>query len=156
MMTDRDFVSETPQFGTPGGEGVVPRRAAYALVRNESGRLLAVKGRRGLFLPGGGCELEESPEEALARELREETGHELVSFAYRSTAIQHFAADGVSYRMTATFYAAALGEQVAEPEEELLWVDPVKGSEPWYHDCHAWAVRNEAAAPPTRSSNAAQ
>lgn len=133
----------------PGAVGAVHRRAAYALVRDGRGCFLAVKGRRGLFLPGGGCESEESWEDALARELREETGHELVSFAYRSTAIQHFAADGVAYRMTATFYAAALGDRVAEPEEQLVWVDPAEEGDPWYHACHAWAVRNEAAMPPS-------
>ena len=140
-------MTDSPQFGKPVVEGAVPRRAAYAFVRDGRGWFLAVRGPGGLFLPGGGCESEESSEEALARELREETGHVLVGFGYRSTAVQHFTADGVTYRMTAKFYAAALGDQVAEPEEELLWVDPAAGDDPWYHACHAWAVRNEAAAP---------
>jgi len=140
-------VTDPPQFGTPTAEGAVDRRAAYVLVRDVRGHFLAVRGRRGLFLPGGGCESDESPEAALSRELREETGRELVSFSYRAMAIQHFAADGVSYRMTAVFYTATLGDQVAEPEQELLWVDTSLGGDPWYHACHAWAVRGEAAAP---------
>lgn len=133
-----------PTFGVADSEGAVPRHAAYALVRDDLGRLLAVRGRRGFFLPGGGCEADESPEQALAREVREETGRELVRFVYRSTAIQHFASDGVSYRMRAVFYAALLGDRVGEPEEGLLWVDPSAEDIPWYHACHAWAVRHEA------------
>jgi 8-oxo-dGTP pyrophosphatase MutT (NUDIX family) len=140
-------VTDLPEFGTPAARGAVPRCAAYALVRDGRGCFLAVRGPSGLFLPGGGCESEESPEQALVRELREETGRDLVSFAYRSTAIQHFAAaDGVSYRMEAVFYTAALGDQVAEPEGGPLWVDPATGEDLWYHACHAWAVRNEAEA----------
>jgi 8-oxo-dGTP pyrophosphatase MutT (NUDIX family) len=138
-------MTDSPQFGKAVAEGAVPRRAVYALVRDGRGWFLAVRGPGGsLFLPGGGCESEESSEEALARELREETGRELVSFACRSTAVQHFAADGVSYHMTAEFYDAVLGDQVAEPEEKLLWVDPARGDDLWHHACHAWAVRNEA------------
>ena len=137
-------MTDSPQFGTPVAEGAVPRRAVYAFVRDGRGWFLAVRGPGGLFLPGGGCESEESSEAALARELREETGRELLRFAYRSTAVQHFAADGVAYDMTAEFYDAVLGDQVAEPEEKLLWVDPAGGDDLWYHACHAWAVRNEA------------
>ena len=140
-------VRDPPQFGTPAAEDAVERRAAYAFVRDGRGRFLAVQGAGGLFLPGGGCESGESPEAALARELREETGQDLVRLVYRSTAIQHFAADGVSYRMMAAFYAVVLGDQLSEPEEELLWVDPATGDDSWYHACHAWAVRREAAAP---------
>jgi len=137
-------VTGLPEFGV-ATDGAVPRHAAYALVRDERGRFLAVRGRRGLFLPGGGCEGDESPEQALARELREETGRELVECAYRSTAIQHFTADGISsYRMKAVFYAAVLGDQLGEPEGEVLWVDPAAADDSWYHACHAWAVRDEA------------
>lgn len=137
-------MADYPQFGNPVAEGAVPRRAAYALVRDGRGWLLAVRGPGGLFLPGGGCEAEESSEGALARELREETGRELEGFAYHSTAVQYFAADGVTYHMTAAFYAVVLGEQVSEPEEDLLWVDPATSDDLWYHACHAWAVRNRA------------
>jgi hypothetical protein len=43
-----------PEFGTPAGfPDVVGRRAAYALIRDDAGRFLAVRVNRGLFLPRG-------------------------------------------------------------------------------------------------------
>lgn len=50
------------------------------LVANEAGDLLLVQhcyGRRSWFLPGGGHRRDESPEDALVREIREETGLEV-------------------------------------------------------------------------------
>ncbi len=47
------------------------------LVLNDAGEILLVRhsyGRRNWFLPGGGHRGSESPEEALVREMREETG----------------------------------------------------------------------------------
>lgn len=136
------------QFGTPNDGPSVPRRAAYALIRDARGRFLAVQGPGGLFLPGGGCESGESPEETLAREIREETGQALGGFEYRSMAIQHFVADGVPYRMTAFFYTAVLaGPPAGDGEEELVWVAHEETPDPWYHACHAWVVRSAAAEP---------
>jgi ADP-ribose pyrophosphatase YjhB (NUDIX family) len=51
--------------------------AAYGLVRDHDGRVLMVRatvGHRAWFLPGGGVEHGEHPEDAMVRETREETG----------------------------------------------------------------------------------
>lgn len=60
------------------------RRSAILVTRDDRGRVLLVRQRGGPFkgawlLPGGGLEPGESFEEALRRELREETGLELTS-----------------------------------------------------------------------------
>lgn len=60
------------------------RRSAVLVARDERGRVLLVRQRGGPFkdawlLPGGGLEAGESFEDALRRELREETGLEVVT-----------------------------------------------------------------------------
>jgi ADP-ribose pyrophosphatase YjhB (NUDIX family)/endonuclease/exonuclease/phosphatase family metal-dependent hydrolase len=57
----------------PGAYGVVRRNGAVLLVWDQADQQW--------YLPGGGIEADESPEEALAREVTEETGYRLVSCA---------------------------------------------------------------------------
>ena len=61
------------------GEEVRPRRGAILIARDDRGRVLLVKQRGGPFkgawlVPGGGVEPGESLEEAMRREVVEETG----------------------------------------------------------------------------------
>jgi len=68
-----------PACGWVNYENPIPSSAA--LVRNEKGEILLVKrgvepGRGKWALPSGFIEIEETPEEACLRELKEETGLE--------------------------------------------------------------------------------
>jgi 8-oxo-dGTP diphosphatase len=70
------FVTSTDFYGkdyTVNTNELVWRPAAYAVVLHE-GKVLLTKQRGYLFLPGGGVNLGESPEDAVIREVREETG----------------------------------------------------------------------------------
>jgi predicted N-acetyltransferase YhbS/8-oxo-dGTP pyrophosphatase MutT (NUDIX family) len=132
--------ASVPVFGTPPSGAFVERPAAYALIRDSSGNVLAVRARKGFFLPGGGAEKGESPLENLRREMLEETGFALATAEHETSAVQHYAVDGVQYRMAAAFYAATLGERLTERREyEMHWIDPADDG--WYHACHAWAAR---------------
>ncbi|MDX2376244.1 NUDIX domain-containing protein [Microbacterium sp. LRZ72] len=55
------------------------RVAAYAVITDDDGRILLAHGRQGRrtawTLPGGGLESGEDPENAVRREVREETGY---------------------------------------------------------------------------------
>jgi 8-oxo-dGTP diphosphatase len=128
-------------FGEPRGfPSAVERRAAYAVVRDAAGRVLSVRTERALFLPGGGIEEGEEAEEALRREVKEELGRALASCLHRASAVQHFVAAGVPYRMTADFFLATLGERLeGTPEHSAHWVDDAR-EECWYHESHRWAA----------------
>ena len=48
------------------------RPAAYAVIKNIDGRIAAVRGTRGYFLPGSGSLPDEQPEATIKREILEE------------------------------------------------------------------------------------
>ncbi len=59
-------------------ERFIFRPSAYAIIHHDDQVLLLNMRSTGkLFLPGGGCEIDERLEEALHREVREETGLEI-------------------------------------------------------------------------------
>ena len=64
-----------PVFGvrTPDDSWVI-RPSAYGVVQDERGWIAIVRTPEGIFLPGGGQEPGESPEEAVCREVLEECG----------------------------------------------------------------------------------
>ena len=136
----------TPVFGEPPEDTpCVERPAAYACVFDGVGRVAAVLYNGRYFLPGGGTDPGETPEETIHREIREELCRKVRLLQPLGTAIQYFPADGVHYRMTATFYH---GEFRTDPggigEHELVWV-PVSNVESTFrHACHVWAVNRAA------------
>lgn len=118
------------------------RPAAYAVILDKHGRVAVVRGRRGLFLPGGGTDPGESAEETLRREAKEEIARELILTGLIGTAVQYFTADGIDYRLIASFYAAELSTRIDSPAEyELEWVEVEADASHFFHECHVWAVR---------------
>jgi len=74
------------------------RLAAYALIVDEAERILLAwyngsgRGEPGWTLPGGGVEYDESVEQAVIREVLEETGHRVV--LHEPLAVHSFTAPG--------------------------------------------------------------
>ena len=71
---------------------------------------------------GGHFEADESPEECLLREVKEETGYTLTSWKYRAI-VTFVSGDGVTEYMSLLTADGFTGEQIACDEGELKWVD---------------------------------
>ena len=71
---------------------------------------------------GGHFEKDESPEECLLREVREETGYTLTSWRYRGI-VTFVSGDGVTEYMSLFTADGFQGEPIPCDEGELAWVD---------------------------------
>lgn len=98
------------------------RLGVFALILDDARRLLLVHQAAGgrWSLPGGGVRFGESPEQALRRELQEETGLEVVASRLVGTHDNVYdPGDGIQrhgvrllYRVTAHDHAAVAGEEI--------------------------------------------
>lgn len=134
----------SPEFGErETGAVYVERPGAYALALDPSGRLLAVRAKGKLFLPGGGIEAGESHAEALVREVLEETGWRVVVRGALGVAVQH--ARSLSgrghYRKIEHYYAAELVRLECAPSEAdhaVEWT-PVSAAT-LFEEAQRWAL----------------
>jgi 8-oxo-dGTP pyrophosphatase MutT (NUDIX family) len=126
------------------GAEYTERPAAYAVVAGENATVAAVRGPAGgIFLPGGGSLSGETPEETLAREVREELARSVRLVRKIGEAIQFFyaASDDRHYKMLAMFFLAEFPvEPSGQGEHELFWL-PLSKGKAFFHECHAWAAR---------------
>ena len=135
------------QFGEfKAGVDYIERPCAYAVIHNASGQVAVLRTRKGYFLPGGGIHLEETPEEALVREVLEETGYASIIIGQIGLAAQYTYAKKkrMHYRKIGHFFAARFTEKVAEPMEkdhELYWHSVEHAVKAMKHEFHSWAVR---------------
>jgi len=134
-----------PVFGTrlPGCRYRV-RPSAYAVIRDENGRVAVVRAARGWFLPGGGIEADETAEQAVERETREECGlviqtHGIIGNA---TEIVHSPAGTSGVDKVSVFFNALITSVsvATEPDHELVWLRPGEAVSRLSHKSHRWAV----------------
>ena len=132
-------------FGSrPPSVTAVVRPSAYAVIRNDRSEFAVVKAPDGVFLPGGGVEPGESPEEAVRREALEECGFTLRLGRRVAHAIQF--ANSVSERAffekRCTFFEASVDAHGSstEPGHELIWAPPALAASLLSHESHRWVV----------------
>lgn len=144
------------QFGiSQPGLTYVERPGAYAVIFDEQGRVAIIRVPHGHFLPGGGIDGAEQPEAALAREIREETGHAVRILAEIGEAAQYLTSgfDGRHLNKLGCFYLATLGPRLFEPTEPdhaLLWLAVDEAKAVLSHEFQVWAI-DEAVIHKTKS-----
>lgn len=127
------------------GVAYPPRPGAYALIGDREGRVLVMEASDGFWLPGGGIEPGESAEQALVREILEETGHtatvlrplgEARQFAFEPKYDSHF-------EKLCRFFAARLGPRRQDPVEAdhvMRWLAPDAARATLSHESQAWVI----------------
>jgi 8-oxo-dGTP diphosphatase len=135
------------EFGKPDPAlTYVDRLSAYGVIQNESGALAVIKTPDGYFLPGGGAHTGETAEEALRREIVEETGYapEILSNIGIAAQLTYAEDKRVHYRKVGHFFLARFAGKIAEPVEadhELIWCLADEAMRRMTHEYQAWAVR---------------
>lgn len=137
---------DVPIFGVRlAGCRYVVRPSAYAMLRAEDGAIAVVREPRGWILPGGGIEGDETPEQAVVREAREECGLVIAPFAVvaRATEIVHSPAGHTGVEKVSVFLEASVVGfgPATEPDHELFWLPPAEAMARLSHKSHRWAVQ---------------
>ena len=139
-----------PVFGARSELGAcVIRPSAYALIEDSTGQLAVVRTAQGTFLPGGGIEAGESPEETITREVREECGlivHpapgpnlwrvRAVQFVYSELEKTHFEKRSIFLEVAVAGHTGS----GLEIDHELVWLPSELAIEQLSHESHGWAV----------------
>jgi 8-oxo-dGTP diphosphatase len=135
-----------PVFGAPPADApYVLRPSAYALVEDGDGRVAVVRSVDGVFLPGGGIEAGETPQEAIRREGLEECGLLLRPGAWSLRAVQfaYSRSEAGHFEKRSTFIEASIegldGSRI-QADHELIWASPLEAARLLAHASHAWAI----------------
>lgn len=124
-----------------------PRPGAYALLLNPVGLLGRVRLPAGFFLPGGALEGNENPEDALLREIEEETAFEARILWRLGEANQYLYREGYASGVCkhSVFYLAETVEPIAgQAEHPIDWVTPTELASSLLHESQRWAVETFA------------
>lgn len=136
-----------PEFGEklPGREYIV-RPGVYGLIFDSEGRVAVVQTPRGCFLPGGGREPAETPQQTLRREVREECGWEIEVGCIVGEAIQYVfsAYEEQGFEKRCVFLEAFItdhGVAACEDDHRVVWMTPAEAVAELAHASQAWVVR---------------
>jgi 8-oxo-dGTP diphosphatase len=138
-----------PEFGPLAPRAAyVLRPGGYAVIFGTAGEVALVSTPHGLALPGGGQNAGESPEDAAAREAREECGLQIALVRPVGVADELVFADdeGTHYRKRCTFFIAEAVSWTGagEPDHELVWLALPDALAALRHESQRWAVARAA------------
>lgn len=134
------------QFGEKReGYTYTERPGAYALIFNLQMQVAIVETPSGFFLPGGGIEKGESPEQALRREIQEEIGMKTKIVSKLGEAAQYLYSkfEKRAFNKLGFFYLAELigphGE-ASETEHWLIWMNQSDALKKTNHEFQRWMI----------------
>ena len=128
----------------PAGKSCVVRASAYAVIESN-GTVAVVRTDAGFFLPGGGIDGTETPEQAAIREALEECGLVIRPANWRERAIQivYSRSENRVFEKRSTFVDVCFFEcrsRGFEDSHELEWLDFETACRLLSHESHAWAT----------------
>jgi 8-oxo-dGTP diphosphatase len=129
-----------PQFGHPAaGVRIRERPGAYAVIAVDN-HVLVVETPAGLYLPGGGIEKEETAAATLRREVREETGFDVVAATHLCSARQYV---GSGINKIETFFTVAVSGEIRQGEldHRPRWLPIDVATAKMAEEAQAWAIR---------------
>jgi predicted kinase/8-oxo-dGTP pyrophosphatase MutT (NUDIX family)/diadenosine tetraphosphatase ApaH/serine/threonine PP2A family protein phosphatase len=146
----RPFIPEqpVPAFGQRvDGEQYTDRPGAYGVIRDEAGRIAVVQADGAVYLPGGGADPGETPEQTLRREAREECGWDAeVIGGSVGRAVQHVTTrSGKHFAKQCTYFQARFlpGTECTptEADHALMWLNVDEALRRLVLDADVWAVK---------------
>lgn len=122
------------------------REGVYGIVMNKENQIALIESPRGLFLPGGGIEADESHAESLVREFLEETGYSIVIEGYFDSASLYDLVPSVNryLRMVGHFYVVHLENKSVMPTEvdhKFVWHRASEAPKLLKLEHQAWVVQ---------------
>ncbi len=132
-------------FGAPA-PGTAPwhRPGCYAVILDSAGRMAIADVEGAWHLPGGGVDPGETYEQALVREVREETGLAVTPGAFLAELHEYTWARSEGHFLKAGRYHLATADGLAgpptEPDHVLRWVEPALAAPRMACESHRWLV----------------
>ncbi len=139
--------AKIPEFGQQiEGQYYAPRPGAYGLIFDASGRIAILETQSGCYLPGGGTEGSETPEETLVREVWEECGFsvEIIERVGEAAEYRFTAGHEFGVRKECVFFEATVGDgggAATEADHALIWLEPHEAEKRLSHGSERWALR---------------
>lgn len=142
---------EAPIFGTRVAGAVYQYRpSAYAVVMNEQRQVAVARTPVASYLPGGGMERGETPEQTIVREGQEECGFVLRPMVLigRAMEVCYSIEEKIYFEKDSFFLQAEIAGHAKKTEldHELLWLFPQQAISVLTHASHAWAVQKAISA----------
>jgi 8-oxo-dGTP diphosphatase len=122
----------------------VERPGVYAIITDGEGRVLVVDETDGPGLPGGGVEPGEAADEALRRELDEETGLEPSGWRYLDVARQLVQSVDGPFEKIERFYRVEVEPPTGPLPDGAMWLPLGDAVDALVEEAQSWALRQYA------------